>query len=38
MSFPDGAEWPEGLQAINDLLPDGKFYKSVIYEVVFYED
>ena len=36
-SFPDGAEWPEGLQAINDLLPDGKFYKSVIYEVVFYE-
>ena len=36
-SFPDGAEWPEGLEAINDLLPDGKFYKSVIYEVVFYE-
>ena len=35
--FPEGAEWPEGLEAINDLLPDGKFYKSVIYEVVFYE-
>lgn len=36
-SFPNGAEWPEGLDAVNDLLPDGKFYKSVIYEVVFYE-
>ena len=24
-SFPNGAEWPEGLQAINDLLPNGKF-------------
>ena len=36
-SFPNGAEWPEGLQAINDLLPNGKFTTTVIYEVVFYE-
>ncbi len=36
-SFPGGADWPDGIQAINDLLPNGKFYKSVIYEVVFYE-
>ena len=35
--FPNGAEWPEGLEQINDLLPNGKFYKSVIYEVLFYE-
>ena len=36
-SFPNGAEWPEGLQAINDLLPNGKFTTTVIYEVKFYE-
>jgi len=36
-SFPGGADLPEGLEVINDLLPNGKFYKSVIYEVVFYE-
>ena len=36
-SFPEGANWPEGLQEINDLLPNGKFTSSVIYEVVYYE-
>ena len=27
----------EGLEEINNLLPNGKFTRSVIYEVVFYE-
>ena len=36
-SFPNGANWPEGLQEINDLLPNGKFTSSVIYEVMYYE-
>ena len=36
-SFPEGANWPEGLQQINDLLPNGKFTSSVIYEVKYYE-
>jgi len=36
-SFPNGADWPEGLQEINDLLPNGKFTSTVIYEVVYYE-
>tara|TARA_B100000214_G_scaffold237228_1_gene173445 strand:+ start:338 stop:1096 length:759 start_codon:yes stop_codon:yes gene_type:complete len=35
--FPEGAEWPEGLDQINDLMPNGKFYKTVIYEVLYYE-
>ena len=36
-SFPGGADWPEGIQEINDLLPNGKFSNSVIYEVKYYE-
>ena len=36
-AFPNGADWPEGLEEINNLLPNGKFSQSVIYEVVFYE-
>ena len=36
-SFPNGADWPEGIQEINDLLPNGKFTSTVIYEVVYYE-
>ena len=36
-AFPNGAEWPEGLQQINDLLPNGKFTSTIIYEVKFYE-
>ena len=35
--FPNGFDWPEGLEEINNLLPNGKFTRSVIYEVVFYE-
>ncbi len=35
--FPSDVVVPEGLAQINELLPNGQFYKSVIYQVVFYE-
>jgi len=35
--YPNGiTDFPEGISSINELIPDGKFYKTVIWELVMF--
>ena len=35
--YPNGfSDFPEGISTINELLPEGKFYKTVIWELIMF--